>query len=382
MATESSTFNIHGVVGIEIIYAHELEARKLLRSLDPFRGDLPGPPDITVRFFDRDDIQDWRYVGQDKAGFNGADFFVLDESGDRVSAIIPFDDIGDRCEIWYEAGAKTTPLFKEIIRLTFLSRGYVPVHGSAFVFDYRGVLATGWARGGKTRTLLAFAKNGAKYVADDWVLLSSEDRQMFGLPGSVTLWAWQFEHIPELVPRIRPRKRLFLSIIKLFDRAYRMLATSKLGEFVPLESLGKLVAMARRQLKISRSPEAIFGGFDRNPQPLDIALLVISHTAPQIAIRPGNTQMLVRRILSTNSFEWRDLLGYYEAFKFAFPDRANPLLDDLSGRQEALLEMALEGTPTHEVLSPYPVDLDDLFQRLCEPVEQVGVNPRHEERSE
>jgi len=53
------------------------------------------------------------------------------------------------------------PHLLAVINLTALAKGVLPLHASAFTYRGLGVLATGWAKGGKTETLLEFAWLGA-----------------------------------------------------------------------------------------------------------------------------------------------------------------------------------------------------------------------------
>lgn len=78
----------------------------------------------------------------------------------------------------------------DVVRLTFVAHGHVPVHASAFVHRSTGVLVAGWAEGGKTELLLALANHGAEYVGDEWAVLSPAGRSMFGVPVAVAIRDW------------------------------------------------------------------------------------------------------------------------------------------------------------------------------------------------
>jgi hypothetical protein len=55
-------------------------------------------------------------------------------------------------------------LLISILNLTMLAKGFLPMHASAFTYKNTGVVATGWAKGGKTETLFAFMANGAASI--------------------------------------------------------------------------------------------------------------------------------------------------------------------------------------------------------------------------
>jgi hypothetical protein len=73
------------------------------------------------------------------------------------------------------------------------------------------------------------------------------------------------------------------------------------------------------------------------------------------------------RMIASQSYERHDLWDAYDQFRFAFPARTNPLLDQWRAREWAVISEALEGVPAHRVSHPYPVDLGTLF-RVVAPV--------------
>lgn len=367
MSSQIAEFDIHGVVGIRVSYATQAEAAKILKLLSPFRAKLNREPDIFVRFFDPSTIRYRRFVGQEYAAFDDEHFYLLRGPEGDTAALVPFDTIGSTTEVWYESQTTSAPLLTDIIRLTFLAKGHIPIHGSAFVYKDRGVLTTGWAKGGKTRTLLAFAKKGARFVSDDWVLLSDQG-QMLSFPTNITLWSWQFDQIPELMPKIKLRKRAFIRLVETIDSAYRSAHSSPLLSRLPLATLGKALSLARGRLKVVRSPESVFGAVEAAPHDVNVALVVVSHTSEETSITACETSELIGRIVSSNNSEWKKLLDYYEAYKFAFPQKLNPLIEEIEPRQRTLLEVALKGSDTYEARSPYPANLDELFDVLKDKV--------------
>jgi hypothetical protein len=64
-------------------------------------------------------------------------------------------------------------------------------------------------------------------------------------------------------------------------------------------------------------------------------------------------------------YERSELLSYYQRFRFAFPDRANPLLEGADTRAAQLLSRCLMGVPAIELLHPYPVDIPALYNALA-----------------
>ena len=62
------------------------------------------------------------------------------------------------------------------------------------------------------------------------------------------------------------------------------------------------------------------------------------------------------------TYERRPLLEAYEEFRFAFPDRRNPLIEQAAERERELLRRAFSGKPTFAVEHPYPADLQRLYE--------------------
>ncbi len=110
-----------------------------------------------------------------------------------------------------ERGVGTIPLLVPIVNLTALGRGLLPIHASAFVHAGLGVLVTGWAKGGKSEVLLAFAARGASYVGDEWVYLADDGSRMVGLPEPIRLWDWQLRAMPEFAARLTRGQRARLA---------------------------------------------------------------------------------------------------------------------------------------------------------------------------
>ena len=107
-----------------------------------------------------------------------------------------------------ERGLQAVPLLIPIVNFAALSKGVIPLHASAFAYNDVGILVTGWAKGGKTETLLAFTSKGAEYIGDEWVYLSKDGRYMYGIPEPIRVWDWHLRYLPE-----------YRSLLKGSDRA-------------------------------------------------------------------------------------------------------------------------------------------------------------------
>jgi hypothetical protein len=192
-------FDLHGIVGIRVLDARRTDVDTLTRQLSPLTAPLAREPDITVRFVDElDEARPMTYATwPNSAGTEDTFYLLRGKDGVAVRTRFPMDDVGDRCEIVCERRAGHVPHLLAVINMTALRRGVLPLHASAFTYRGVGVLATGWGKGGKTETLLAFAARGARYVGDEWVYLTP-DGGMHGVPEPIRLWNWHIEQLPEL----------------------------------------------------------------------------------------------------------------------------------------------------------------------------------------
>jgi hypothetical protein len=61
-------------------------------------------------------------------------------------------------------------------------------------------------------------------------------------------------------------------------------------------------------------------------------------------------------------YEREPIAAAHAQFRFAFPDRANPVFETAGERERALLDRVFAGKPAFAVDHPYPVDLGRLFE--------------------
>jgi hypothetical protein len=69
-------------------------------------------------------------------------------------------------------------------------------------------------------------------------------------------------------------------------------------------------------------------------------------------------------MVSSLEFERAALTTAYQQFRFAFPDRVNPVLDGARDQELKLLTAALAGVPAYEIRHPYPVALRALYDAV------------------
>jgi hypothetical protein len=196
---DARDFDLHGIVGVRVVSSRAEDVRVVRRQLGLPATTLDREPDITVRFVEELTSAPLTHVGRlDTAYAPDLGFVVQRGRGSEATrTLVPFDRIGKGPELVCERGVPAVPHLLAIINLTALANGVLPLHASAFNLGGRGFLVTGWAKSGKTETLLAAARRGARYVGDEWVYLT-QDGGMFGLPEPIRLWAWHLDQFPDL----------------------------------------------------------------------------------------------------------------------------------------------------------------------------------------
>lgn len=361
-------YDLHGIVGIRLFNAMPGDAAAVTRQLGPIQATLTREPDIIIRFVDRLSTSSRvRNLGLDDAGFTDDAFLVLRSRHKTHTRVqIPLEQIGHQCEIVCERGLPAVPLLIPIVNLTALGKGFLPLHASAFNYNGTGVLATGWAKGGKTETLLAFTSNGAEYVGDEWVYISGDGQRMYGIPEPIRIWDWHLEDLPQyraLVGRgDRTRLRALRLLISSMDRA---LSNGVGRGSTPVNLVNRMTPVLKRQLYVHLPPQKLFGD---KVGPLESTLekifFVASHEAPDIEIQPIDPQEIAQRMVFSLQAERMDFISYYLKFRFAFPGTSNELIERAEQLQRDGLARALDGKSAHAVYHPYPVSIPALYDAI------------------
>lgn len=365
---EPRDLDVGGVVGIRCLGATPGELLRLARQVGGRRSVLRREPDISVRFVDRLPPEPrLRLLGVDDVAFSDDDFFVLRGPGkSRVRVKVPLDRLGGRCEFVCQRGLSAVPLLSEAIHLTALSRRVVPLHASAFNHEGVGVLVTGWSDGGKTATLLAFMSRGAGFVGDDRVLIDEGGTRMSGSAQPLCVRAWHLEHLPITRARLSRRRRLALRLWRAAESgARRAVASRRLGAGPTGRLAARLLPALRTRQQVEWTPEALFGpsrlALSGAPQRV---LLVLSHERPEVVVRRISAEEVAERALASLEYERGELMACYRKFRFAFPQRSNPLIERAGAIERTLLTKALEGKPAWAVQHPHPVALPELYRAV------------------
>lgn len=362
-ATRTVDFDLHGLVGVRLIDPSPADSAAVERQLGPLRTELRREPDIVVRFVDRLELTaPIRLLGVDDAGFTDEGFLILrSRHKSKARVLLPLHDVGAQPEIVCERGLAAVPLLIPILNLTALANGALPLHAAAFSYQDVGIVATGWSKGGKTESLLAFAARGARYVADEWAYVSGDGAHVYGIPEPVRLWDWHLRQAPHFRDRVGRKRRARLGALRLAaatERGARALRRGRRGGAVD-----RVYALIRGQLHVDAEPEALFG--ERLPSTtFDRLFFLMSHDSPETTIEPADPEDIARRMLSSLQHERMDLLAAYWKLRFAFPEAASPLIEEAQVIERERLLQVFRGKPTYLVRHPYPTSLDALYDAM------------------
>ncbi|MEZ4731274.1 MAG: hypothetical protein R3E79_29500 [Caldilineaceae bacterium] len=361
-------YDLHGIVGIRLLDATPADIAAVTRQLGPIEASLQRTPDITIRFVDRLPITSTiHYLGVEDAAYTDDAFLVLrGKHKARVMVQIPFARIGEQCEIICERGVPAVPLLIPILNLTALQKGVLPLHAAAFRYNGVGVLVTGWSKGGKTETLLAFAAKGAAYIGDEWVYISPDGQRISGIPEPVRVWDWHLDTLPEYRTRLKQSERTRLRTLKWMISALEQFDGNGAGERVaPVKVMKRMKPLLKQQLHVNLPPQKLFGqNISTGVSSLDKLIFVGSHESQAITVQPADPQVIAQRMVFSLQEERADFMSYYYKFRFAFPAARNLIIEQAEERQRQLLTQLLAGKEAYELYHPYPVALPLLFDAV------------------
>jgi len=368
-------FDLHGIVGIRLVGASSADVSAVTRQLGPIRRPLDRRPDIVIRFVPRLEVgSSLRLLGVDEAGYSDDAFLVMrSKHKTRARVQIPFERIGEGGEVVCEQGVPAVPLLTAMVNLAALSRGVVALHASAFTYRGTGVLVTGWAKGGKTETLLGFMARGAEYVGDEWIYLAEDGRRMYGIPEPIRLWDRQLDELPQYRRRLARKQAARLRMLKLATKTLDRAATSRwTRRLLPLDVMSRLVPLLERQRYVQVAPHEFFHGATGSLQARpDKLVLVLSHDSPRMTVERIGAQEIVERIVFSLQEERKELVSKYRMFRFAFPERSNGLIERAAELERERLGRFWAGRGAYLVKHPYPPSPVDLFETM-EPLFQQG----------
>ena len=361
---ETADFDLHGFVAIRLVGGTRSDVLAVERQLGPIRKSFHRKPDIVIRFVPRIESGTLRLLGVNEVAYSESRFFVLrGAKKSRVMVDLPVDQIGKQITITCESGLNAVPYLIAIVNMTALANGLVPLHAAAFVYQGRGILCTGWSKGGKTETLLGFLANGAKYLGDEWVYLDGQ--QMYGIPEPIHVWDWHLNALPETRARLRRKDRLKLTLARAGDGIISAMAKNWLMPEGVRQLFRRVSPFVWKQRHVKVAPERLFGRDAFQSQAsIDRVLLVMSHASDTYRTEVIDVEDVARRMVHSLQEERADLISLHEHFRFAFPEKQNEWIQTMESVQRARLADYLSHCKADLVLHPYPVCPVKLFDAI------------------
>lgn len=354
-------FDVHGMVGVRLVNATEKDAAAVTRQLGPMRKPFSREPDIIIRFVEHLPLKNLRLLGL-KAGFNEDGFYVLHSSKKPAKVRIPFECFGEQLEIVCESGLKSVPLLIHIVNIIMLKKNCVSLHASAFHYKGKSIMVTGWAKGGKSESLLAFSQHGASYMGDEWIYLAKDGSKMYGIPENMRLWEWHLQHLPHIRKQVKRESLMMFKGINALDKFQQAIPN---GGLFPVKFIREAMPALKRQLNVVMPPETIFDGrFGPLQGKPDKIFLVMSHNEPHIHVESVKPIEIAERMIASIRFEQLPFFEQYLSFKFAFPEKNNTFLDNLHETQYEMLKSALKDKDTYVARHPYPFSFNELYEAM------------------
>ncbi len=359
-------YDLHGMVGIRLVDASAADTAAVDRQLGPIQRPLERPPDVTIRFVDRLRLSGrTRLLGLDEAAFTDDAFLVLrSKHKTRARVQIPMAQVGNTCEIVCERGMAAVPFLIPIVNLTALGNGALPLHAAAFNTGGTGVLVTGWSKGGKTETLLAFMARGARYIGDEWVYIDALGERMGGIPEPIRVWDWhlqQLRHLHAAVSRADRSRLLALRGVLGLEAA---LSRAPGRNLRPARLLRRARPLLQRQACVDLHPQRLFGDRLDLSGNLDRVVFAASQERTDIVARSIDPREIAARMVFSLQYERLPFLGVYHAFRFAFPAGRNALVETAEELQRERLQRLFASKPCFTLEHPYPVSIPALHDTL------------------
>jgi hypothetical protein len=375
---QSARFNcdldLHGMVAIRIENASARDRTAVLRQLGPLPAGSTRDPNLVIRFVDRiPHGYRERLIGLDAAASGSQFLIVRGKHHEPVRIIIPFQEIGGRCEIVCERGLAAVPLLIPILNLMVLARGGIALHASAFRFEERDVLVTGWSKGGKTELLLGFAAHGARYIGDEWIYVNPDGERIHGIPEPIRMWDWHLAQEPGLWRALPGGARARLRGLRL---ASRILTRAGGSNSAGARHLRRLADLVDRQRNVQIDPRAAFGErFGPLEGRVQTVIFIESHSSAETTVEPVHGDEIADRMVFSLEEERAGFRSFYRMFRFAFPERASALLENASQLEKRRLRAFLHGKDCFAVSHPYPPSFAALFETVRPILESPGAIP-------
>ena len=350
-------FDFHGAIGIRLVNPSSSDVKVITNKFDIVQKEIESEPDIIITYKKKLQSDNLTFIGLHTAAYSADNFYILSNGKEDVKVIIPFENIGKKqLHIVCESGSPDIPALNHIVNLIFLSKGYLPLHSTAFKYNNEGILVMGWSKGGKSESLFSFMKNNADFVSDEVSIISKDGKEILGLKVPVCIWKWQFKEIPEFMPKLGMQKKILFAIVQILHAFQKVSNRS---------SLRKVLFLLNGKLNVKVLPSKIFKSnkiIDKAK--LDKIILSMSHDSEEIIIKKIPAREIIDRMISSQRYELDYFMQLYNIFKYAFPEKKNDFLENIENLQQRIMNKLLGEKQSFIVKHPYPVSFNKLFESM------------------
>ncbi|HMJ00411.1 MAG TPA: hypothetical protein VK488_11305 [Gaiellaceae bacterium] len=356
-------YDVHGLVGIRLVDPSLRDVAAVSGQIGNMQGTLSRDPDITIRFVDEVPSGALSWIEPHEVGFSDDGFFLFAPgSGQKPAARLALDAVDRPYEILCRTGLAAVPLLRPLVDLSMLAKGVIALHASAFTHNGTGVLVAGWARGGKTTSLLAFMARGAAFIGDDRVYLNPAGNRLYGLAQPVGLRAWHLAELPRYGELVRWRERSRLRFSSALGRlATSVSAADRIGA---THGLARRVASFADDASVAIAPDRLFGSYPLTGK-LDRAFLAIAHQGADVRVEPIEPERLADRLVFSLGAERLPMLAHYLRYRFAFPERSSALIERANEIERKILLEAFAESETYALYHPFPAPVRALYDAMA-----------------
>ena len=363
-------FDILNVVGVRLENATAKQIAVISRQLGPPADAGRADPDILIRMVDKHAaFREMRLIGIQDSGFNDEGFFIVrDEKKDLQWARIDFQRISEPLTIHCTGGglASVSSLLTPILNFMMLAKDYIPLHAAAFEYLGKGVLLTGWSKSGKTETLLAFMEAGAKYIGDEYIYIDLNGDRMYGIKKPVTLWEWHLAELKRYWPAIDGKER---HRIRILSNTLNFLDWTVRKRIIPAGFLrnvaDQFTAEIRRRRATKIYPQKLFGQeVIKNDSGIDKIIFTVTHRSQEVRVDRMDPVEVAKRMVHSHQHQRLFFQSFYYKYRFSFPERINPLVENAGRMEESALIRVFSGKDAFGFYHPCPVSFKAVFEAL------------------
>ena len=365
--TRSADFGIRGILRVRTHDAGGTDLAAVARDIGPQSTTENGTPDVIVDFVDDLSPASLSFLDGGTTGHGDDGVYFLDSFSGRPLARVSQGERWGEALIVCVRGVPRVPFLSSAVDLAALSRGWAPLHGSAWVTkDGTGVLVLGWAHSGKTGALLAAFERGATLVGDDRILLSRDGSRVVGLGRSIVVKDW---HLAQLrIPALdaRPVRRALAKAAPILDALSGRVASRRRDRRGGWTRLGgKVLGRLRGKLSVELDPRLMGRSKTADEARPDVLVILETHRHPSVESESVDPGTAASRIAAQVEAELMPALRAQLSFEYALPGRGWRDVGRAPEVAKSIVNEATRRLPTYVVRHPHPCSLRELDDAIA-----------------